>query len=135
MLLSRVVHASHAIWHRRLGHLYWQLLQTTINKNSLQVSFCSLNYFCKDCQLGKFSKLSLLLTNNKSNIILDLIFIVVWGLSPLSSDGHRYVVIFVDHFSKYIWFYPFTQKSDIFHVFLKFFSMVECQFGSILKSV
>ena len=82
--------------------------------------------FCNDCQLGKYSKLSLILTNNISNVVLDIKFSDVWGLSPsLFSDGHRYFVIIVHHFSKYIWFYPLTKKSDVFHDFPKFVSIAE----------
>ena len=67
-------------------------------------------------------------------LFLDLILSDVWRPAPsLSSNGHRYFV--VDHFSKYVWFYPLIQKFDVFYVFSKFVYMVERQYGTTLKSI
>jgi hypothetical protein len=50
----------------------------------------------------------------------------VWGPSPNKSiDGYSYYLIIVDHFTKYIWFYPLKYKSDVSTIFPKFKSLVE----------
>jgi transposase InsO family protein len=46
-----------------------------------------------------------------------------------SITGYRYYVIFVDDFSRYIWFYPFHAKSDVFSIFVKFKTLAENQFS------
>jgi len=62
----------------------------------------------------------------KSTRPLELIYSDVWGHAPIRSlDGFVYYVIFIDHFSKYIWLYPMKFKSDVFSIFGQFKSLVE----------
>jgi hypothetical protein len=64
------------------------------------------------------------------------VFYDVWGPSPiLSTNGARYYVIFVDHFSKFTWFYPITCKYDVSSIFPKFQAYVECLFDRKIKSI
>jgi len=55
--------------------------------------------------------------------------------SSFSSDGYRYIVIFVDAYTKYLWFYPLVAKSDVYSVFHQFQTLVERQFSLKIKSV
>lgn len=45
-----------------------------------------------------------------SSAPLQLIYTDVWGPSELSIDKFRYFLLFVDHYSKYIWLYPMQKK-------------------------
>jgi histone deacetylase 1/2 len=53
----------------------------------------------------------------------------------LSSDGFRYFFIFVDAHTKFIWFYLMVAKSNVFHIFHQFQTLVERQFSLKIKSV
>jgi len=55
--------------------------------------------------------------------------------SPFSSDGYHYFVIFVDAYTKYIWYYPIVAKSDVYSVFHQFQTPVERQFSLKIKFV
>jgi len=67
---------------------------------------------------------------------LELIFSDVWGPAPLfSSNGHHYFVIFVDAYTKCVWYYPLVAKSDVYSVFHQFQTLVEHQFSLKIKSV
>jgi histone deacetylase 1/2 len=58
----------------------------------------------------------------------------VWGPSPVPSvDGYRYYVLFIDHFTKYCWFYPMHNKSNVSSIFVQFTTMVENQFSRKIK--
>jgi hypothetical protein len=46
----------------------------------------------------------------------------------LFSDGFKYYVIFVDHFTKYIWLYPLTHISQVKNVFFRFKAITEKYF-------
>jgi hypothetical protein len=65
--------------------------------------------------------LSLGLTSHKTSAPLELIFSDVWVLTPFfSCDGFNYFVIFVDAYTKHIWYYPLVAKSDVYSVFHQF---------------
>jgi len=67
---------------------------------------------------------------------LELIFSDVWGPAPFfSSNGYRYFVIFVDAYTKCVWYYPLVAKSDVYSVFHQFQTLVEHQFSLKIKSV
>jgi histone deacetylase 1/2 len=59
----------------------------------------------------------------------------VWGPSPIPSVGYRYYVLFVDHFTKYCWFYPMHNKSNVSSIFVQFTTMVENQFSRKIKKI
>ena len=62
----------------------------------------------------------------KSNAPLEYIYSDVWGHSPkISVDDFQYYLIFGDHYTKYIWFFPIKQKSDVSIIFPKFKKVVE----------
>jgi len=52
-----------------------------------------------------------------------------------SFDGFHYFVIFIDAYTKHIWYYPIIAKSDMFSTFHRFQTLVELQFSHKIKSV
>ena len=91
---------------------------------------------CQACPFGKCSYLSLRPTGHKTSAPLDLIFSDVWGPAPMFSfDGFRYFVIFIDVYTKYIWYYPLVAKSNVFSIFQRFQVLVERQFSHKIKYV
>lgn len=130
------VRVSPNVWHQRLGHPHSQLLNSMLSRFSLPVCNKDSLSFCNSCHVGKSSKLHLKSSNFKSNQFLDLIVCDVWGPAPISStDDHRYFLLCVDDYSSFMWFFPLKQKSDVFHVFKQFTTMIERQFGTKIKSV
>lgn len=66
--------------------------------------------------------------------VLDLIHCDLWGPSPITSvDGYRYYAVFVDDFSRFMWFYPLKTKSGFHVVFKDFLKFVQTQFSSKIK--
>lgn len=64
---------------------------------------------------------------------LEIVYTDLWTSLVHSLDGFKYYVIFVDHFTKYIWFYPLKNKSDTKSVFIRFKSLVEKYFEKTIK--
>jgi hypothetical protein len=111
-------HASSEVWHQRLGHPHQRLLQFMISKHLLPVSKKLSGSVCSACQLGKSSKLPLNNYYFSSKHILDLLYYDVWGPAPaLSFEGHRYFLLCVDHYSRYMWIFHLKQISDVLSVF------------------
>nr|XP_043631213.1 uncharacterized protein LOC122602692 isoform X1 [Erigeron canadensis] len=130
------VRASPQLWHQRLGHPHSELLKSMLSRYRLSITNKCSSLVCDSCLIGKSSKLHLSSSNNKSSRVLDPVFCDVWGPPPIpSSDGHRYFLLCVDHFSSFMWIYPLKQKSDVFLTFKQFFLMVERQFQTKLKFV
>ena len=50
-------------------------------------------------------------------------------------NGHRYYISFVNHYSKYVWFYPLINKSGAFSIFLEFKIHVKFFFGRSIKAL
>jgi hypothetical protein len=50
-------------------------------------------------------------------------------------DGFWYFVIFLDAYTKFIWFYPIVVKFDVFNLFHQFEVLVEQQFSQKIKSL
>jgi hypothetical protein len=53
----------------------------------------------------------------------------------LSMNNKRFFLCIVDDFSKYIWIFPLSQKSEVYATFLHFKILVENYFNSKIKSV
>lgn len=67
---------------------------------------------------------------------MDVNYAYVWGSAPFwSTDGFCSYVLFIDHFSKYVWLYPLKQNSDVPVIFPQFKSLVENQFNSKIKTL
>lgn len=50
-------------------------------------------------------------------------------------DGFNYHVIFVNHYTKYIWFNPIKNKFDIFPLFSTFKKLIEIYFWTSIISI
>lgn len=124
-------------WHKRLGHPSTRTLQHLIKTFSLPLSSGSNNFSsCNSCQCNKSHRLPFNVSSLKSRGPLDLIYTDVWGPSPVESiDGFKFYVIFVDHFTKYTWFYPLQYKSEMFTLFPKFKALVENYFKTSIVSI
>ena len=96
-----------SMWHSCLGHLSLHIFCKFLN--ILNISFlddhlCS--FSCTSCNIKESHKLPFVKSSITSSSHLDVIFFYVWTSPVSSSDDFNYYVIFVDHYSKYIWLYP-----------------------------
>ena len=106
LITGLMTKAPSDVWHGQLGHL--SIKTTHFLANSRLVSFFydfSSNFFYQSCNKSQrflFGKSSL-----TSRGPLDIVYIDVWVPSPVSSvDNFSFYVIFLHHFSKYVWLYP-----------------------------
>jgi hypothetical protein len=100
-------------WNFQLGHPALSVLKTILTTHNLNSSSVSTDFVCNACQCNKSHKLPFSVSNLNSHKSLEIIFSDVWTSPLLSVDCFKYYVIFVDHFTKYIWFYPLKKKYDV----------------------
>ena len=115
-------------WHSRLGHPALSVLKTILTTHNLNSSSVSIDFVCNACQCNKSHKLPFSVFTLNSHKPLEIIFSDVWTSPLLSVDGFKYYVIFMDHFIKYIWFYPLKKKSNVKNTFIRFKAIVENYF-------
>ena len=53
----------------------------------------------------------------------------MWTSLIHSLVDFKYYVIFIDHFTKYIWFYPLKRKSHVSNVFIRFKALIDKNFN------
>lgn len=70
-----------------------------------------------------------------SSTPLEIVFTDVWASPVHSIDNFKYYILFVDHFTKYIWLYPLKCKSDVRDVFIRFKALVEKFFSCEIKKL
>ncbi|GAA0148479.1 hypothetical protein LIER_36729 [Lithospermum erythrorhizon] len=126
---------SLSVWHHRLGHPNVVVLRKVLGGFFLGRDR-NFHFKCTSCSLGKLCCQSFPLSLKSSTSILQLLFMDVWGPSPhVSSDGNRYYLSIVDAYSRFIWIFCCSAKSDVYSLFLRFQKLVECQFNVSIKSV
>lgn len=116
-------------WHSKLGHPSSLILKHIVSNFSLPLSSqMSQTSPCKPCYCNKSHKILFSTSSIVSSYPLEIIFFDVWTSPVYSVDDFKYYVIFVDHFTCYIWYYPLKRKSHVYDVFLHFKALVENQF-------
>lgn len=121
---SHFCQATLYVWHARLGHPSTKILTSVLSRHDLVFTKSS-DFSCDFCHCIKSHKLPFYESSITSYVPLELIYSDVWTSLILSFDGYKYYVIFVDHFTKYIWLYPLKHKSDVFATFIAFKALAE----------
>lgn len=75
--------------------------------------------FCEHCVFGKQKRLSFLTIIHSNKETLDYIRLDLWGPSgePSKSNDIRYMLTFIDDFSRKIWVFFLKEKSQVFVTF------------------
>ncbi|KAJ0837252.1 putative RNA-directed DNA polymerase [Helianthus annuus] len=127
--------ASFELWHSRLGHVNFDIINML--KNNGLISFTSVlpkPGVCSPCELAKSKRLPFSINNKRASSPLELIHCDLWGPSPVKSNGHfTYYVAFVDDFSRFTWLYPLRAKSEFFDALSIFFLLSKPNLQQKLK--
>ena len=132
-----------SLWHQRLGHISLQAMNSLKDNQMLE----GLNYtnsysdkdtktFCEPCVLGKsprkpFPKIS----TTKTKGILELIHSDVVGPLPQTTSGNRYLITFIDDYTRKIFGYLMKKKSDALNCFKDFHLKVTVEKESKIKTL
>ena len=125
---------SQYTWHQRLGHPGSEVLRRVISNNSISCNKEKSPVLCHACQLGKHVKLPFDSSSRSVQSSFDIIHSDLWTSPIPSLSGFRYYVLFLDHYSQFVWVYPLVNKSDVFSKFMMFRNFVKTQFKSEIKS-
>lgn len=108
------------LMHRRMGHS----------------SMYPTKSICETCLQGKQTKLSYrsLEEERKPKRMFEVVSSDVCGpITPISHDGKRYFVLFIDHYSHFTVGYTLTHKNEVFEKFKTYLAMIKTKFSCNIK--
>ena len=117
------------LWHFRYGHLSFNGFKTLQQKRMMNglPQFQAPSKVCEDCLVGKqrrdpFPKES----TWRASQILRLVHADICGpINPTSNSKKRYMITFIDDFSRKTWVYFLVEKLEAFITFKNYKSRVE----------
>ena len=124
------------LWHMRLGHMSDKGMAILSKKGCLGSAGTNKLDFCDHCIFGKQKRVSFSKAKHHTQGILDYIHSDLWGPSKVPSvGGKRYMLTFVDDFSRKVWVYFLRKKNETFSMFKKFKALVENQTRRKIKKL
>nr|GEV66605.1 ribonuclease H-like domain-containing protein [Tanacetum cinerariifolium] len=115
-------------WHQRLGHPKSDVLRCLVSNNVISCNKEKPPVLCHACQLGKHVRLSFVSYSTVVFSCFDIVHLDVWTSPIPSISGFKYCVLFLDHYSQFVWVYPFIHKFDVLSKFVLFCNYVRTQF-------
>ncbi|KAG7599937.1 Ribonuclease H-like superfamily [Arabidopsis suecica] len=123
-----------SLWHRRLGHPGLSVQRSLNSSSYFSNNKADLTTLCHACRLGKHTRLPFSYSTSIVTEPFQIIHSDIWTSPVLSNSGIKYYLLFMDHFTHYIWVYPLHKKSDTFSKFLHFSSYVKTQFNKTIRA-
>lgn len=127
-----------AIWHARLGHVGYQMLQQISSQRLLDglpnLKNVQENVICQGCQYGKSHRLPFKNSSNRRSALFELVHTDLMGPTKTPSySGNHFAMVLVDDHSRYTWIYFLKEKSEALSKFVEFTEAIEKEFGQKIK--
>ncbi|GKD38726.1 ribonuclease H-like domain-containing protein [Tanacetum coccineum] len=103
---------NHSLWHQRLGHPGDNVIQTMSSRGLVSYNKQNTQHLCRACQLGKQTKLLFQRSTSIVTSPFNIIHSDLWTPPVSSMSGYKYYVLFLDHYSHFLWVYPLHRKSE-----------------------
>ncbi|WJZ87437.1 hypothetical protein VitviT2T_006816 [Vitis vinifera] len=124
------------LWHCRYGHLSFKGLRTLQYKEMVRrlPQLKASSKVCTDCMVGKqhrdaIPKRSLWRASQR----LQLVHANICGpIKPVSNSKKRYLISFIDDYSRKVWIYFLTEKSEAFTTFKNYKNLVKKETGAFI---
>jgi len=129
---------SFELWHRRLGHINPVYLNKMKNGDVIGLEHLGqfTNKTCTVCLEGKQTRLPFNTSENDSSEILELVHSDLCGPIEVESlAGSKYILVFVDDFSKKVFVYFLKNKDKVKDYFVIFKTFAENQTGRKIKTL
>jgi len=123
-----------SLWHNRLGHPGANILSSPRRNKFIECNSTG-NPMCHSCPLGKHIKLPFVTSSSSTIMPFDIVHTDLWTSPVLSSTGHRYYIVLLDDFSKFLWTFPLSKKSDAYSTILNFKTFIRTQFERDIKNI
>ncbi|KAH9726202.1 hypothetical protein KPL70_008169 [Citrus sinensis] len=126
------------LWHLRYGHLNYKGLNLLKQKNMV-IGLPDVGRYekvCEGCIYGKMHRLPFPKNSRRAKAPLELVHADICGPTrTLSLNNKRYFIFFVDDYTRMMWIYFLSEKSEAFSTFLQFKALAERQSGCKMKTL
>ena len=125
------------LWHFRYGHLNFGGLKTLQQKNMVtglpQITASS--QVCEECVISKQHRNQFPQGKSwRAKKALELVHSDICGpITPHFNGGKRYLITFIDDYSRKLWVYFLQEKSETFVAFKSYKALVEKEVGHPIK--
>ena len=121
-------------WHCRFAHLSLRSLKSLARSDQVKgLEVASQESEdprpCNTCHVAHASRLPFPRSERQATALLELVHSDVLQINVPSLGGRRYVVTFVDDYSRMLWVEPLAHKSDVFGAFQRFKAAAENESG------
>ena len=117
------------LWYRRYGHINYKSITTMQKKKMVKglPTFKDFTGICEVCNYGKQHRDNIPKRSHwRASEKLELVHSDLCGpISPMSNGGKRYLLVFVDDYSRKTWIYCLSEKRETFEIFKCFKNLVE----------
>jgi transposase InsO family protein len=124
------------LWHNRFAHLRFKGLRTLYYKKMVErlPPLKAPTKVCADCLVGKQRRENISKKSHwRASSKLQLIHSDICGpVNPESNSDKRYLITFIDDFSRKCWVYFISEKSEALNMFKRFKNLVEKEAGSLV---
>ena len=125
------------LWHSRFGHLNYKGLRTLAYRGMVEglPTVKTPQKLCTHCLVGKQHRDPIPKRNHwRATHKLQLVHSDICGpISPSSNSNKRYILSFIDDFTRKIWIYLLNQKSEALEAFKGFKTWAEKEAGTSIK--
>ncbi|GKD02129.1 ribonuclease H-like domain-containing protein [Tanacetum coccineum] len=125
---------NHSLWHQRLGHPGDNVIQTMSSRGLVSYNKQNTQHLCRACLLGNQTKLPFQRSTFIVTSSFDIIHSDLWTSHVSSMSAYKYYVLFLDHYSHFLWVYLLHRKSDVQLKLLHFCAFVKTQFNREIKA-
>nr|GEY45899.1 ribonuclease H-like domain-containing protein [Tanacetum cinerariifolium] len=133
-LIPHAFHVSQHKWHQRLGHPGGEVLCRIVSFNFISYNKEKSPVLCHACQLDKHARLPFVSSITVISSYFDIIHSDVWTSPIPILLGFKHDVLFLDHYSQFVWVYLLVNKYDVMSKFVLFCNYVRTQFKCEIKS-
>ena len=119
---------SKMLWHRRLGHFYQDNLTKYLKLHNVKINECL------NCKIAKLNRKPHNGDTPKAKHPLDVIHSDVIGPISKSYSGKRYVLTFIDEYTRKSWIFLLENKSEVPRTIINFFTYLNNQFYYNIKT-
>ncbi|QRV80821.1 Pol polyprotein/retrotransposon [Ceratobasidium sp. AG-Ba] len=127
-----------AVWHKRLGHVRPAVLQQMAGAGQIDtLSKQDLTDIaqCGSCVLGKGARLPFSTSSSSATAPLEVVHSDLCGPLDTSVGGSRYILSFIDGFSRMAWIFVLKTKDQVFGSFKRWRAYIELSSGHRVKTL